>query len=243
MRPASDLLGVGARQHIGNMLKPDAEARHLGDAQHAADELLALKRGVVTLAWFEAVVAAIAALTTLLVGPVFAEIAEQLNASAFCAVGERRHAVELGARRPPRILVLDLADESDVLGDIAARVEQQALAGQTVAARAASLLVVALDILGKIGVDDEAHIGLVDAHAESDRRADHANFVAQKRILIARARFGIEPSVVGRRRHARPHQRRRHRLGRLARLAVDDAGVVVFADALARNMLARNMLA
>ena len=38
-------------------------------------------------------------------------------------------------------------------------------------------------------MDHEAHVGFVDAHAEGDRRADHAHFIPQKRFLILRARL------------------------------------------------------
>ena len=49
----------------------------------------------------------------------------------------------------------------------------QASAGSPSRPGAAGLLVISLDRLGDAGMGDEAHVGLVDAHAEGDRRDDH----------------------------------------------------------------------
>ena len=53
--------------------------------------------------------------------------------------------------------------------DVVDAVERQRVGRQPVAAGAADLLVVALDRLRQVGMDDEAHVRLVDAHAEGDR--------------------------------------------------------------------------
>ena len=56
----------------------------------------------------------------------------------------------------------------EILLDVAVRgvVEHQAVRGGAVAAGAARLLIIRLDAAGNVVVDDEPHVGLVDAHAE-----------------------------------------------------------------------------
>ena len=87
-----------------------------------------------------------------------------------------------------------LVDEAAVFDAVAGAEEQQAFARQTIAAGAAGFLVVALDVFRQIVVNDETHVGFVDAHAEGDRRADDADFVAQKSFLVARALVGSRPA-------------------------------------------------
>jgi hypothetical protein len=57
-------------------------------------------------------------------------------------------------------------------GDVGRAVEGHALGGFAVASGPADLLPVGLQRTGRIGVDDEADVGLVDPHAEGDGR-DH----------------------------------------------------------------------
>ena len=86
-------------------------------------------------------------------------------------------------------------DEPRLLDHVAGAEEQHAFAGQAVAAGAAGFLVIALDVLRQIVVDDEADVGLVDAHAEGDGRADDAHLVAQEKLLVlACARCGVSPA-------------------------------------------------
>jgi hypothetical protein len=49
---------------------------------------------------------------------------------------------------------------------------------------------------GQVVVDDPADVGLVDAHAEGDGRADDAHVVAQEEFLVAGAFLGLEAGVV-----------------------------------------------
>ena len=72
---------------------------------------------------------------------------------------------------------------------------------------------------------DEAHVGLVDAHAERDGGDDHDAVLVDEAVLVARARGRIEPGVIGQRRDAGLVQRGRGVLDLGARQAVDDAGV------------------
>ena len=78
----------------------------------------------------------------------------------------------------------------------------------------------------------EAHVGLVDAHAERDGGDDHDAVLVDEAILVARAHAGVEAGVIGQRRHAGLGQRGRGILDLGARQAIDDAGIagVAFAD-------------
>ena len=123
-------------------------------------------------------------------GPRLAEVGEQRGAAGSRRLGEAHHLVELGARAGALGRGRLLLDEAGLLDRVAGVEEQQALARQAVAPGAPGLLVVALEVLGQIVVDDEAHVGLVDAHAEGHRRADHAHLVAHERLLGAVALLG-----------------------------------------------------
>ena len=102
-----------------------------------------------------------------------------------------------------------------------------ASAGQAVAARAARLLVVALDGLGQVVVHDEAHVGLVDAHAEGDGGDDDVDLVAREGVLYARALVRRQAGVVGGGAARRPAAAVGDLLDALAREAVDDAGLAL----------------
>ena len=81
---------------------------------------------------------------------------------------------------------------------VAVVVEENADRQLAVATCAPRLLVVALDRLGQRVVDDEAHVGLVDAHAERDRRADNlAVALVDPAVLHAGALAIGQSGVVG----------------------------------------------
>ena len=101
----------------------------------------------------------------------------------------------------------------------------QACAGSPVAPGAAGLLVVGLERARRVEVGDEAHVRLVDAHAEGDgRHHDHA-FLLEEVLLVRRAERGVQAGVVGQGAHALGVQRARHRVDLAARGAVDDAAL------------------
>jgi hypothetical protein len=77
---------------------------------------------------------------------------------------------------------------------VAEAVGHPGLGRQAVAAGAAGFLVVALDRLGQVEVGDEAHVGLVDAHAEGDRRDHHDAVLAQEAALVRGARSCVMPA-------------------------------------------------
>ena len=70
----------------------------------------------------------------------------------------------------PRVLFLDeLATHSDVVE----AVEHVRIGGRAVAPGAADLLIVGLDAARQVGMEDAAHVRLVDPHAEGDGGDDN----------------------------------------------------------------------
>ena len=76
-------------------------------------------------------------------------------------------------------------------------------------------------------MDDVAHVGLVDAHAEGDRGDNHLDALHQEIVLIGGARRGVHPGVVGPRADAVGHQQFGELLDLLAAQAVDDTALAL----------------
>ena len=72
---------------------------------------------------------------------------------------------------------------------------------------------------------DEAHVRLVDAHAERDRGDDHDAVLVEETVLMPGAHAGIEPGMIGQRGNAGFAERRRDVFDLGARQAIDHAGV------------------
>ena len=72
-------------------------------------------------------------------------------------------------------------------------------------------------------MDHEAHIRLVDPHAERDRGAHDEALFQQESPLALGANLRIKTGMIGERGNARPLQRLGHVLRALARGGVDDA--------------------
>jgi hypothetical protein len=97
-----------------------------------------------------------------------------------------------------------LVDHAALVDHVGQAVGHPGVGRLAVAAGAAGLLVVALDVLGQVEVGDEAHVGLVDAHAEGDGGHHHHALLAQEAVLVAAARVGVQAGVVGQRGDALP---------------------------------------
>lgn len=74
------------------------------------------------------------------------------------------------------LLLLTVDDPLDAL-DVSVGVEEDAVGQLSISASSAGLLIVSLHWLGKTGVDDVAHVRLVDAHAEGDGGTDHLQWI------------------------------------------------------------------
>src|SRR3546814_18358068 len=99
----------------------------------------------------------------------------------------------------------------------------RSLGGVAIAPRTSGFLIIALDRLRQPRVRDEAHVRLVDPHAEGNRRGDDAVLRRDEVVLHPRPPFGVEPGVIG---GDRPPPRGGellgHPLGALARRAIDE---------------------
>src|SRR4051812_5936381 len=88
---------------------------------------------------------------------------------------------------------------------------------------------------------DEAHVGLVDSHPESDGGADDDAFLAPEAGLVLPSSRRVQSRVVGQRRDAVPAEELRRLLRLLAAQAIDDPGIarVPFAQEREQLLLAR----
>ena len=96
-----------------------------------------------------------------------------------------------------------------------------------VAARASDLLVIRLDAARKIGMEDVAHVRLVDPHAEGDGGDDHHARLGHECVLVCLPLLLLHARVVG---EGPDPVRRQHGgglLGLAARQAVDDAALAL----------------
>ena len=76
-------------------------------------------------------------------------------------------------------------------------IESDALAFAFIASRTTCLLIVALQAFRHIIVDNEPHVWLVDAHAESNSGHNHVALFHQKGILILHTGLGIQSGMIG----------------------------------------------
>ena len=154
----------------------------------------------------------------------FREIGEQRLAAAarrLAQHGQRGEAVVLDAAALfAHVLFVDAPAEE---GHVVKRVERQRIGRQPVAARAPDLLIVALNGRRHIGMGDEAHVRLVDAHPEGDGRDGDDGVFTQETVAIAIARRLIHPRMIGQRVVTLLLKVIRKVFGALARRAIDDA--------------------
>ena len=232
-----NLIRVRAGQHFDDVIHTHAETSFLADAIDARQKLLRCERAVPSLARREAVVATFAvhgvargdARPTVnfrfnaRFQKLLSEVAKQKLASAtrYFRVVDHRLQLRFGDLALFRVCLV--LDEPHLLHAVARAEHQQTFARQPITPGAACLLVISLDVLRQIVVDDEAHIRFVDAHAERNRRAHHAGFIAQKGFLVFSARGRVHPGVIRQRFDPILRKFPRHVLGRLACETIDDA--------------------
>ena len=215
----TDTIGRVAAEDVDELSGAEGLVALPLQAHDRRHQLLRRHRSVERLRWLQARVA-VAAGSGLL-----PEVAEQVLAAASDRLAQREHGVEvLPQPGLERAIAGTLVDEPPLLHDISEAVRHPGQRRLAVAARAARLLVVPLDRLRQIDVRDEPDIGLVDAHAERDRRDHHDAVVAQEPGLIGRAHRRVEPRVVRQRVDALRAQILRRLLDGLAAERIDDAG-------------------
>jgi hypothetical protein len=133
-----------------------------------------------------------------------------------------------------------LAQHDHVLQSVA----HPGIGRQPVAPGAPGFLVIGLDALRQVEVRDEAHVRLVDAHAEGDGGDHDDAFLVEEARLVRGAHAGVEARVVGQGVEALGLEPGGDLVDALARQAVHDAGVaaVLGADE-AQQPLARAAVA
>ena len=162
-----------------------------------------------------------------------AEVFEQRSTATFRRLAPAEQGIELGALAALVLLVgLRGGDELRELHHVLQAVHHPRVGGLAVAAGAARLLVVGLDALRQIEVRHEPDVGLVDTHAERDRRDDDQRVLHEETPLILRARRGGQARVIRQRGKPLLHEPFGDALRLVARQAVDDAGL---AAAMRRN--------
>ncbi len=220
-----DLGGSLPEQDVDDLARAELLAPLAREADHGGQELLGGDRAVPRLRRRQAGVAVAAG------GALLAEILEKPHAAALDRLAEGEHGVEVATEAAAvGVVALGGVDHLALLHDILEAVGQPGRGGQAVAPGTAGLLVVALDGLGQVEVGDEAHVGLVDAHAEGDGRDHDDAVLAQEARLVGRAGAGVEPRVVRQRGDAVADQELGGLVDRGPRQAVDDArlaGVLV----------------
>jgi len=215
--PGHHLLRPRTAQHRDNMSRPEALTGHL----HTGKKHLRRGRGVgqVALHGLHAVVTMAAGLHER-----FAKVGQQRPATAFARLRETHQRLE--AFLPPGPLTLGaLIDEMAVDHGVAAAVKQQAISPQAIPPSTANLLVIALQVFGEVGVNDEPDVGLVDSHAECNRRNHQRRFVVEEALLIPTTSIVFQAGVVGQRGPAARVEGGAQFIGLLARAAVDDVGL------------------
>ncbi len=119
-----------------------------------------------------------------------------------------------------------LRDPLPQLDDVLQAVGEPGVGREAVAAGAASLLIICLDRLRQVEVRDEPHVRLVDAHAERDGGDDDDGALVAEALEHIAAHVGIEAGVIGERGAPLARQPCGRLIDRLARQAIDDAGVL-----------------
>ena len=186
---ATDPLVVLAEQYIDDVARAEA----LSGPVHAGESLACGFSRVPSL-WRHETVVAVAAWS----GAFLAEVREQGLAPARGQLAQAEHRVEL-AHLDPLALFAGLGpfDHLAQGDDVGESVRHPGIGRRSVATGPARLLVVRLDAFREIEMSDEAHIGLVDPHAERDGGDDDHRVLAHERILVELALLGAHACVVG----------------------------------------------
>ena len=213
--------GVLAAQHVDHV----GGAEALAGAMDAGQELLRRHRAVPGLGRIEAAVAVAARPRVVL-----AKIGQQRRPSAGGDLAPAKQSVEPGPLNALMLLVrLGLIGHLPQPHHVLQAIAHPSIRGQPIAARPPGLLIVGLHALRQIHMGHEAHVRLVDAHAESDGGDDDHPVVALKTALVPLAHIAWQAGVIGQRIKARIHQLLRGLLHLAPREAIDNARLIPMA--------------
>ncbi len=214
-QPLDALVDLAA-QHVDDVAGPEALAGAVDGRERLARKLGAVEARRP----LQAAVAVAAA-----AGALLAEIAQEHLAAAARGLAVAEHRLQL----LPVDVALPFArgvgagQEAAQLADIVQPVEHVGLGRQAVAPGAAGLLVVGLEALGQVQVQHEAHVRLVDAHAEGDGGDHDQAVLLEEPVLVRGADVLVQPGMVGECWDAGPAEHVRGGVHLAARQAVDDA--------------------
>ena len=219
VRVLENLVGLHAQQHVDQVVHTEA----LPGAVHAGQRLAGGLRAIPGGRGRQAGIAIAAEF-----GRVFAEIMQQRLAPAAGDLAQAQHGIELGPLDAFEFLVAlrgihHLPQHDHILQPI----DHPGGGRLAVTPGTARLLIIGFETLGQVQMHDEAHIGLVDAHAEGDGGHHDHTVLPQEALLIALAHFGTQPGVIGHGVETLLHQPGSGVVHLLARQAVDDPGVLL----------------
>ena len=133
-------------------------------------------------------------------------------------------ALHVAQQAAPRVGQLAVAlEHHPPLEEVRRRVDEHALRLEAVAPGSSRFLLIVFERLRRAGVDDEPHVGSIDAHAEGDGGDDDVGVLVEERVLIPAALVVGKPGVVRPGADAGLGQPRRQRIDLTPRRAVDDA--------------------
>src|SRR3990172_7264580 len=119
-----------------------------------------------------------------------AEIIQQRDAAAQIRLGKSKEGAEQDIGNSLFLLIFLLNEVIDFL-NVPVTEQQEAMSRQTVPPGPSDLLIIRVNALGKVIMDNESDIRLVDPHAEGDRCHDDPDVVPGKQFLILCARDDI----------------------------------------------------
>ena len=183
-----DALVQRSAQHLHHITHPEI----LSHPPDAGERLLGIFGAVITLGRIEADVAVAARLVVVL-----AEVVEQHLTAAGLRLGEGRHHVELVLLHLQLLGVFDVVEQPAHPTDVGGIVEQQRLGRSAVTPGAAGFLIVGFDVLRDVVVHHEAHVGLVDAHAERHRRHHDLDVILEEGLLGLLTQLQRQTGMIG----------------------------------------------
>ncbi len=225
-----DALVERAAQHLHHVTDPEV----LTHPPDAGERLLGILGAVVALGRIQTDVAVAARLVV-----VFTEVVEQHLTAAGLRLGKGRHHVELVLLHLQLLRVFYVVEQAPHPAYVGGVVQQQRLGRGTVTAGPARLLIVGFDVLGDVVVHHEAHVRLVDPHAERHRCHHYLDVILEEGILGLLALGQGQTGVVGRGLAAVAGEALGHLLHPIATGAVDDAAVALLALHVAQQLLRR----
>ncbi len=231
----ADPLVLRPAQHLDDV----ANTESLADTIDAGERLARILAAIIGARRIQADIAVAAGLALILT-----KVVEQDLAAAGLRLGKGRHQIQLVLFNPLLLRVAvftTLQHAAQPLGVRGVK-QQQGLGRQTISTGAAGLLVVGLDILGRVVMDHETHVGFVDAHAERHGRHHHLDVIAQEGLLHAGSFVTRQARVIAGGPNTAAAQEASDLFGAIATGAIDDAALPLLLIQIGSQLLIRLVL-